>query len=85
MAIVYIIPIHTHLDRTLAYVSNKLKTENENYEEVGLYIQFVVTMDGDIGFGSVGKVTRCYGRRLLAIASGIGLSGLFVRHFGIPG
>ena len=34
MAIVYIIPIHTHLDRTLAYVSNKHKTENDSYEEV---------------------------------------------------
>ena len=59
--------------------------EKEDYEKACLYIQFVVTMDGDIGFGSVGKVTRCYGRRLLASASGIGLSGLFVRHFGIPG
>ncbi len=33
MAIVYIIPIHSHLDRTLSYVGNKIKTENKNYEE----------------------------------------------------
>lgn len=33
MAIVYIIPIHSHLDRTLSYVGNKMKTENKNYEE----------------------------------------------------
>lgn len=42
MAIVYIIPIHTHLDRTLAYVSNKLKTENENYEDVFLDLHSVL-------------------------------------------
>lgn len=33
MAIVYIIPIRSHLDRTLSYVGNKIKTENKNYEE----------------------------------------------------
>ena len=33
MAIVYIIPIRSRLDRTLSYVGNKLKTENKNYEE----------------------------------------------------
>ena len=33
MAIIYIIPIRTHLDRTLSYVGNKMKTENKNYEE----------------------------------------------------
>ena len=42
MAIVYIIPIHTHLDRTLAYVSNKHKTENEKYEEVFLDLHSVL-------------------------------------------
>ena len=36
MAIVYIIPIHSNLDRTLSYISNKVKTENENYEEAFL-------------------------------------------------
>ena len=36
MAIIYIIPIHTHLDRTLSYVGNKVKTENKNYEEAFL-------------------------------------------------
>ena len=33
MAIVYIIPIRSRLDRTLSYVGTKLKTENKNYEE----------------------------------------------------
>ena len=33
MAIVYIIPIRSRLDRTLSYVGNKLKTKNKNYEE----------------------------------------------------
>lgn len=47
MAIVYIIPIHTHLDRTLAYVSNKHKTENENYEEVFLDLHSVLNYTVD--------------------------------------
>lgn len=47
MAIVYIIPIHTRLDRTLAYVSNKLKTENENYEEVFLDLHSVLNYTVD--------------------------------------
>ncbi len=47
MAIVYIIPIHTHLHRTLAYVSNKLKTENENYEEVFLDLHSVLNYTVD--------------------------------------
>ncbi len=36
MAIVFIKDIKTRLDRTLSYISNKEKTENENYEEVFL-------------------------------------------------
>lgn len=36
MAIVYIIPIHSHLERTLSYVGNKTKTENKNCEEAFL-------------------------------------------------
>lgn len=47
MAIVYIIPIHTHLDRTLAYVSNKNKTEKENYEEVFLDLHSVLNYTVD--------------------------------------
>lgn len=47
MAIVYIIPIHTHLDRTLSYVSNKHKTENENYEEVFLDLHSVLNYTVD--------------------------------------
>ena len=47
MAIVYIIPIHSHLDRTLAYVSNKLTTENENYEEVFLDLHSVLNYTVD--------------------------------------
>ncbi len=47
MAIVYIIPIHTHFDRTLAYVSNKHKTENENYEEVFLDLHSVLNYTVD--------------------------------------
>ncbi|MBQ8766643.1 MAG: relaxase/mobilization nuclease domain-containing protein [Clostridia bacterium] len=47
MAIVYIIPIHTHLDRTLAYVSNKHKTENENYEDVFLDLHSVLNYTVD--------------------------------------
>ena len=47
MAIVYIIPIHTHLERTLAYVSNKHKTENENYEEVFLDLHSVLNYTVD--------------------------------------
>lgn len=42
MAIVYIIPIRTHLDRTLAYVGNKNKTENENYEKMFLNLHSVL-------------------------------------------
>lgn len=47
MAVVYIIPIHTHLDRTLAYVGNKHKTENENYEEVFLDLHSVLNYTVD--------------------------------------
>ncbi|MEE1320320.1 MAG: relaxase/mobilization nuclease domain-containing protein [Acutalibacteraceae bacterium] len=36
MAIVFIKDIKTRLDRTLSYIGNKEKTENENYEEVFL-------------------------------------------------
>ena len=36
MAIVFIKDIKTRLDRTLSYIGNKGKTENENYEEVFL-------------------------------------------------
>ena len=36
MAIIYIIPIHSHLDRTLSYVGNKMKTENLKYEKAVL-------------------------------------------------
>lgn len=36
MAIVFIKDIKTLLDRTLSYIGNKEKTENENYEEVFL-------------------------------------------------
>lgn len=47
MAIVYIIPIHTHLDRTLAYVSNKHKTENANYEDVFMDLHSVLNYTVD--------------------------------------
>mgnify|MGYP002519653791 CR=1 FL=1 len=47
--------------------------ENKDDEKVSLCIQFVVTMDGGIGICPVGKVTRCYGRRLLAFATSIGV------------
>lgn len=36
MAIMYIIPIRSHLDRTLSYVGNEVKTKNQNYEEAFL-------------------------------------------------
>ena len=36
MAIVFIKDIKSRLDRTLSYIGNKEKTENENYEEVFL-------------------------------------------------
>ena len=36
MAIVFIKDIKTRLDRTISYIGNKEKTENENYEEIFL-------------------------------------------------
>ena len=36
MAIVFIKDIKTRLDRTISYIGNTEKTENENYEEVFL-------------------------------------------------
>jgi hypothetical protein len=54
---------------------------HEKYEEVSLYIQFVVAMGGNISFCSVVKEARSDYGRLFAVASSIRLSSLFIQYF----